>query len=432
MQQNAYELLYYIYILLFGVYASLRLSCGAMAARHWRVFCGASPLLLLLQGVCLQIWDMDVVRLLYPFITHLPVFLALLLVLKIKWNAALTSVIISYALCQLPRWVGLAIYGVKLAPGASFLIHLALSQLLVWLLDKYCLDSIHSAVCGMNHPLLRIGALPALYYLYEYFMVFTAYRFSTVLALGELLPTGLVLFFVLFVVSYQREAEKRMQAERQFSATEMKLSQAEQEITVLRVVQEQTAIYRHDLHHHLMMIDSLIKEDRKEQAESYIHDAVREIQAIVPVRYCENETVNLLLRAFGARAGEMGAELAVKACLPEELDLPDTELCALLSNGLENALNAVGLLPDGADRRVQIYCDIRQSKLLFEIRNPYAGEVVLQDGLPLAKNGERHWGCRSIQSIVQRRRGVCTFEANRGVFVLRIAIPVNPDEGGPK
>ena len=134
--------------------------------------------------------------------------------------------------------------------------------------------------------------------------------------------------------------------------------------------------------------------------------------------------MNLLLSAFRDKAKGRGVTLNIRASLPGELSLPDTELCTLLSNGMENALNAAAALPEGAEPAIDFYGGIKQNYLLLEIRNPYAGEIAMQDGIPLASGPERHYGCRSIQLIVQRRKGDCSFEACDGVFVLRIAIPL--------
>ena len=160
-----------------------------------------------------------------------------------------------------------------------------------------------------------------------------------------------------------------------------------------------------------------------QQAAEYIRRAEGEVDALVPTRYCEHETVNLLLSAFRDRAGARGVSMNIRATLPKELRLPETELCTLLSNGLENALNAASALSD-AEPAIDFYAGIKQNHLLIEIRNPYAGEVALQDGLPLASSSERHYGCRSIQMIVQRRKGDCSFDAAEGVFVLRMALPL--------
>ena len=421
---RTYELLYYIYVLFFGVYVSMRISCGRFSAREWRFFALICPALLLLQGICLQFGGIDWVWMLYPLIVHLPIALALIWNRGIKWDIAVVSVVISYATCQLPRWIGLVVQALPLVAPAALIIHLACCHLLFLLLDKFCLGAVRSALLSSHQTPLLFGAMPIVYYLYEYFSLYTQHRYTDVLVVNELMPTGVVLFFMLFAIAYQRAAEKSKQAEAQVAALENELSYAQQEITLLRDGEEKTAVYRHDLRHHLMMIGSLLSNGRQDQAAEYIRRAESEIDALVPIRYCDHETVNLLLSAYRDRAKGRGVEMTINVSLPRELSLPDTELCTLLSNGLENALNATAMLPQEADRTIEFFGGIRQNHLLIEIKNPYAGEILLRDGLPLAQGSERHYGCRSIQMIVQRRKGDCSFDASNGVFTLRMAIPL--------
>ena len=249
-------------------------------------------------------------------------------------------------------------------------------------------------------------------------------RFTYLQVVHELMPTGVVLFFLVIVSAYQREVARNRRAEHQTAALESELMYAQQEIAALRDSAERTAIYRHDFRHHLRMIDGLLASGSYDQASECIRRAEGEVDALVPTRYCEHETVNLLLSAFRDRAGARGVSMNIRATLPKELRLPETELCTLLSNGLENALNAASALPAESEPAVDFYAGIKQNHLLIEIRNPYAGEIAMQDGIPLASGPERHCGCRSIQLIVQRRKGDCSFEACEGVFVLRIALPL--------
>jgi len=424
MQSIIYDILYYIYVLFFGVYVSLKIACGTVAGREWRLFAVISPALLIFQGIFLQLCGFDMVWMLYPCIVHLPITLALILFLKVKWDTALVSVVISYSMCQVLRWIGLVIDTLVFIPIVSFILHLSLCQLLLLLLNQFCLKAIHNVIDRSAYLRKWFGALPTIYYLYEYFVIYTQQRFAHFLAFDELLPTGMVLFFIMFVIAYQREMEKRELAEQQTIALETELSRATHEIAILRVIEEQTAIHRHDLRHHLMMIDSLLAVDKSEQAAVYIRNAVNEIEAIAPVRYCDNETINLLLSAFQAKAESKGASMSVKTTLPRMQNMADTELCAILSNGLENALNAVSCLPENEARWIDVFCGEKQNNLLTEIKNPYTGEIKIQNGIPIPKSNERRYGCRSILSIVHRRKGVCTFDAAKSVFVLRIAIPI--------
>ena len=149
------------------------------------------------------------------------------------------------------------------------------------------------------------------------------------------------------------------------------------------------------------------------------------MDAVTPRRFCENELVNLLCSSFSEKAERMGTRLTVEAKLPKELSVSDTELCSILSNGLENALNAVAALEE-ALRWVKLYCGVRLNKLLIEIKNPYAGRIAMRDGLPVSHRDGHGYGCRSIRSIAVQNEGLCTFDAEQGVFTLRVMLPL-PD-----
>ena len=95
-----------------------------------------------------------------------------------------------------------------------------------------------------------------------------------------------------------------------------------------------------------------------------------------------------------------------------------------MSNGLENAFRAVSGL-DEQQRTVGLYCGIRLGKLLIEVRNPYDTPPVLRDGIPVSDEAGHGYGCRSMQAIAARRRGLFELQAENGVFLLRLALPLN-------
>lgn len=425
MQFLSYDLPYNIYVLLFGVYVSMKTACSSLSAKHWRLFLISCPLLLLLQGAVMLLWDADAVRFFYPLITHLPMILIIVRFAHVRWDIALVSVAISYSICQLPRWLGLLLSMLPLPPAAFVCLHIAASHLLLLLLDRFCLPSVHRVISSRPRLLVCMGMLPLVYYAYEYFLLYTNRRFAHLLLLSELLPTGLVLFFVLFAVVYHQEMEKRAQAEQQMSTLKMRLHQAGQEMETLRAIKEQTAVFRHDMHHHLAVISGFLASGKPEAAAQYIGETRQKIDAIAPAQLCEHEAANLLLCAYKSKSDASGVSFHAKADLPQTLSLPDTELVAMLSNGLENALNAVQALPAGAEKSINLLLCVRQGNLLLEIRNPYHGEVSMKDDLPVSKAGCEHYGCLSIRSIAERHHGLCSFTPEGGIFTLRIAIPLS-------
>jgi len=71
------------------------------------------------------------------------------------------------------------------------------------------------------------------------------------------------------------------------------------------------------------------------------------------MRFCENETVNLILSSYAGKAKQSDITFSIDARLPDTLLLSDTELCSILSNALDNALRACKQIPDIRERQKQ-------------------------------------------------------------------------------
>ena len=245
-------------------------------------------------------------------------------------------------------------------------------------------------------------------------------------ALNEFLPTALIVFYVMFLSAYHKQMQTRADADLQRSMLEAELKQAEIEVTSLRSMETQVAVYQHDMRHHLTAIDGFLATDQPQLAKEYIKKVQADVDAITPKRFCENELVNLLCSSFAHKANAAGIRLMVDAKLPKVLSLPDTELCSLLSNGLENALHAVVVLEE-VNQWVELYCGIRLNKLLIEIKNPYSGQITMRDGLPVSGRDGHGYGCRSIRSIAEHHHGLYSFEPQNGVFTLRVILPLQDE-----
>lgn len=242
------------------------------------------------------------------------------------------------------------------------------------------------------------------------------------------LPTLQVfLFYFSLLHNYQDLSEKR-NLEAAQAALGRELDAAEDQITRLNEAQSQSALYRHDMRHHLAVISGFLTEGNTCRAEEYIQEVYGGIEAITPRRFCENRLVDLLCSSFAKRAEEKNVRLTVETGLPEMISLPDTELCAIISNALENALIAAAGLEESR-RWISFYCGVRAGKLLLEIKNPYDGHIALQDGIPVSRREGHGHGCRSIRAIAGRHRGLCVFEPKDGIFTLHIALPIQNKEG---
>lgn len=410
-------------VLIYGLFLSAAIAGGWENRRQKRLILALCPLFLLIQAPCWLILGESATEQLYPLIVHLPLALILILALKKPVGIALVSVCTAYLCCQLPRWAALMVTAVTRSPLVGEIGYTLVIYPVFLLLRRYFVRPAYSAMTASSQSLLLFGSLPVAYYFYDYATAVYADVLSTdIQALNEFLPTALIIFYVMFLSAYHKQMQTRADAELQRSMLEAELKQAEVEVEGLRSVETQVAVYQHDMRHHLTAIDGFLAADQPQQAKEYIQKVQADVDAITPRHFCEHELVNLLCSSFSNKAARMGASFTVNARLPKELPVPDTELCSILSNGLENALHAVASL-DESLKWVELYCGVRLNKLLIEVKNPYAGEIAMRDGLPLSDREGHGYGCRSIRTIAEHHRGLCSFEPENGVFTLRVVLP---------
>ena len=184
--------------------------------------------------------------------------------------------------------------------------------------------------------------VPLLYYIYAFAAAnvdFSQLTSVNWLILRALPSFNVYLFYFLLLYNY-RELSLRHELETAQAALSLELNAAEEQLALWEEAQSQPAIYRHDMRHHLTAINAFLAEGDLRQAEDYIQKVCGGIETVTPRRFCENRLVDLICSSFANRAEQRGVRLTVEAGLPEALSLSDTEVCALLSNGLKNALNA--------------------------------------------------------------------------------------------
>ena len=424
--QSALDIFCYVLVLIYGLALSADISTGGHVSRQQKCLLTLLCLLfLLVQGLGLVLLGERTVKQLYPLVTHVPLVLILILFMKKSVGVAIVSTCTAYLCCQPPRWGRIAVEALTQSTLAAELVYILLMPVMYYLLRRFFVAAAYNTMTSSTATLLLFGSLPVTYYIFDYATtVYSDALYSNVLIISEFLPTVLVTFYILFLPAFYLETQKRAAAEMQRSMLTMELEQSQLEMDALHRMETQTAVYQHDMRHHLNMLDGLLSAGKPGQAQEYIKGVQADIEAITPRRFCENQLVNLLCSSYTDKAQRQGTVLTVEARLPDALTISDTELCSLLSNGLENALRAVKELPPER-RTVSLYCGVQRNKLLIEITNPCGEAVTMKDGLPVSDRGAGHgYGCLSIQTIARRNGGLCEFSCGSGQFRLQVMLPV--------
>ncbi|MCH5343946.1 MAG: sensor histidine kinase [Acetatifactor sp.] len=399
--------------------------CNVLAIRRNRCFfAGSMALLLLLQG-WMAVWRGAVfVRNIYPLIIHLPLALVLCILTR-RWLWPVISVLTAYSCCQLRRWV--ALLAVAMFSGESLMqdvVELIVTIPLLLLLLCFVTPAVRQISGRSAKVQLIFGVIPALYYGFDYLTsVYTNLLQSGNPAAVEFMPFVCCMAYLVFILYHSTKKQTEIQLQQIQKSLDLQLTQAVREIDTLRESQAMASRYRHDLRHHLQYLAACLENGHTDQAQNYIIGICEEINSQNVRRYCENEAANLILSAFAGRAERAGISMNVQGALPAFILVSDSDLCVLLSNALENAINAcqpMALAGTPCDIDVQVYD--RNGKLFLQVTNPCRNTVRFEQGVPVSDRPGHGIGVQSICTIVKQYGGIYAFSVRDGRFVLRLSL----------
>ena len=220
--------------------------------------------------------------------------------------------------------------------------------------------------------------------------------------------------FLLMAVSLNRNA--RLRQENQL------LIMQRQRYESLKAAIEEARQARHDLRHQLNQISMLVEEGDMEGLRGFLARSVSRIPSL-EMRFCENGAADSVVGYYCGLCGREEIPIHVRLDLPETLPVDEMDLCLVLSNLLENALEA-SLRTAAVRRQITVTAYLHAARLLLiEVENPFDGAVKEKDGVfRSSKRKGDGVGLQSVRHIAERSGGASTFTYQDGVFRARVML----------
>ena len=183
---------------------------------------------------------------------------------------------------------------------------------------------------------------------------------------------------------------------------------------------------RHDFLNHLQVVYSLIEMGEYEEANRYIEQVYGDIQSLSQALKTACAPVNALLRAKMAEASQRGitVESSVHAVW-DQLPLPAWEMCRVLSNLIDNAMDA---LEGTQEARLWISLNEDVKSYSFEIKNngpaiPEKTQSSIFEAGFSGKGEGRGMGLYIARETMRAENGDLTVESNDQFTAFRGFLP---------
>lgn len=259
---------------------------------------------------------------------------------------------------------------------------------------------------GFLRRLLMSVSLPFLYWVGKWGIINALFS-SLVDAFRYLEATAADSILLGILVLIWKKAERSRQ-ERERERLEQEICMYENQFALIRQSQQNIRSLKHDMKHHIKMLNDMIIGEEKEAALGYLASMGAFMENNGQYVDSGNEKIDSILNYLISKTKESGIELHWKVQIPEHLEISAFDINVILSNLFENAMNA---LAEAAEPSMHFLMKYDRGVLCISTQNgfsPYS---------PASKNSEEHgFGLKNIRRIAEKYHGSLTTTNCESVF----------------
>ena len=234
--------------------------------------------------------------------------------------------------------------------------------------------------------------------------------FIVLLSMLALFFSIILIFLTMFIINHQL---KSMWYKHQYESSEQRLRSQVEYYNDLHKAQQEIRSIRHDMKQKLIAYLGLLESGKADEAVKNIRETVSLVHATESASEIGLPSVDAVLNTIIKKAGDCGIAIRHKILIGGELYIDQFELSLLLSNALENALEAV-IKSTGIDTDIQLRISEKPGYLHVCVEN-YTSEKINDNLMTTKADKVNHgFGIRNMKNIVSKYDGSFQTDFNQG------------------
>ena len=182
--------------------------------------------------------------------------------------------------------------------------------------------------------------------------------------------------------------------------------------------------WRHDYRNHIQTMKAYAAAEDWEAIRHYLDLLDEDLTTVDTVIKTGNPMTDAILNSKISLAKAKGIRVVADAHIPVRLKSSEIDLCCIIGNLFDNAIEASVKLPE-EERVIRVYMDMRGTQLYISFTNFTAGKKMKKEGKRFrSTKGEGHGlGLVRIDAIVERLEGYISRNSEDGAFTTEILLP---------
>ena len=182
--------------------------------------------------------------------------------------------------------------------------------------------------------------------------------------------------------------------------------------------------WRHDYRNHIQTMKAYAAVGDWEAIRHYLDLLDEDLTTVDTIIKTGNPMTDAILNSKISLAKAKDIAVTADAHIPVKLSFSEIDLCCIIGNLFDNAIEASMKLPP-EQRLIRVYMDMKNTQLYISFTNFTAGKKLRKEGkLFRSTKGEGHGlGLVNIDAIVDRLEGYISRNSEDGAFTTEILLP---------
>ena len=189
---------------------------------------------------------------------------------------------------------------------------------------------------------------------------------------------------------------------------------------------EETRSERHEMRHHLILLNEMLTRDQSQRAGEYVRFLLNRVDALPTGKYSDNMVINAIAGHYLNQAKAEGIAVSSDIQATEKTVLPDEDLCVLLTNMIENAYEAAHAMEKGRDRYIHLKFRSSEEHLTVTCENSTDASPEIGSDMTVVTSkddaGHHGYGIAAMKRIVERHGGIFTITCSDGCFTVKATV----------
>ena len=184
--------------------------------------------------------------------------------------------------------------------------------------------------------------------------------------------------------------------------------------------------WRHDYHNHMQVMKAQLALGNLEEIQEYLNALEKELDHVDTLVKSGNLMTDAILNSKLTLARRQKIRINCNAKIPERISVEDVDLCVILGNLMDNALEACKQIAE-ENRFLRIYMKVNKSQLYLSIQNSAKEDPDFDEQNYITKKRGNHGlGMKRVQTAVEKYQGYLNLANEPGIFAAEVTIPLHP------